>query len=88
MLARQSLPPGSKPRLVRQAAVQEDTSQELSTSPPRLSVRFLPTIPSAADSSIQLDDETNDAGTPFYTILQSGTPQTTLSSPKDKTKPP
>lgn len=28
----------------------------LSSSPPRLGVRFLPTIPSAADSSIILDD--------------------------------
>ncbi|XP_053694769.1 leucine-rich repeat-containing G-protein coupled receptor 5 [Sabethes cyaneus] len=57
--ARQSIP-GGKPRLVRQSAVQDD-SQELSCSPPRLGVRFLPTIPSAADSSVQLDDDTAEA---------------------------
>ncbi|XP_058815263.1 follicle-stimulating hormone receptor-like [Topomyia yanbarensis] len=57
--ARQSIP-GGKPRLVRQSAVQDD-SQELSCSPPRLAVRFLPTIPSAADSSVQLDDDTAEA---------------------------
>lgn len=45
-----------KPRLVRQQAVQEETA-DLSSSPPRLSVRFLPTIPSAADSSVILDDD-------------------------------
>uniref|UniRef100_A0A182QEA2 G-protein coupled receptors family 1 profile domain-containing protein n=1 Tax=Anopheles farauti TaxID=69004 RepID=A0A182QEA2_9DIPT len=98
--ARQSIP-GGKPRLVRQSAVQEDT-QELSCSPPRLGVRFLPTIPSAADSSVQLDDETAEAASPtssqsgiqpapapFYAILHgSGNPQATVSSLKDKTKPP
>ncbi|XP_055637267.1 follicle-stimulating hormone receptor isoform X2 [Toxorhynchites rutilus septentrionalis] len=113
---RQSIP-GGKPRLVRQSAVQEDT-QELSCSPPRLGVRFLPTIPSAADSSVQLDDDTaeaqssptsshgeheagmhsteTDVGTgsgqpspaPLYAILHSGNPQSTVSSLKDKTKPP
>lgn len=81
----------SKPRLVRQQAVQEE-STELSCSPPRLGVRFLPTIPSAADSSVILDDEShNEQGTgttPFYTVLQSGNTLTTLSSPKNKTKPP
>ncbi|XP_055600909.1 leucine-rich repeat-containing G-protein coupled receptor 5A-like [Uranotaenia lowii] len=56
---RQSIP-GGKPRLVRQSAVHDD-SQELSCSPPRLGVRFLPTIPSAADSSVQLDDDTAEA---------------------------
>ncbi|XP_058121217.1 follicle-stimulating hormone receptor [Anopheles ziemanni] len=98
--ARQSIP-GGKPRLVRQAAVQEDT-HELSCSPPRLGVRFLPTIPSAADSSVQLDDDTAEAASPtssqsgiqpapapFYAILHgSGHPQATVSSLKDKTKPP
>lgn len=53
----------SKPRLVRQHAVHEECS-ELSCSPPRLGVRFLPTIPSAADSSIVLDEEShNETGT-------------------------
>ncbi|XP_034475509.1 leucine-rich repeat-containing G-protein coupled receptor 6 [Drosophila innubila] len=42
----------SKPRLVRQEAVQEEED----SSPPRLGVRFLPTIPSAADSSVILED--------------------------------
>lgn len=42
-----------KPRLVRQEAVQEE---EDNTSTPRLGVHFLPTIPSAADSSIVLED--------------------------------
>ncbi|XP_030377139.1 leucine-rich repeat-containing G-protein coupled receptor 6 [Scaptodrosophila lebanonensis] len=41
-----------KPRLVRQEAVQEEED----SSPPRLGVRFLPTIPSAADSSVIMDD--------------------------------
>ncbi|EDW57572.2 leucine-rich repeat-containing G-protein coupled receptor 5 isoform X2 [Drosophila virilis] len=42
----------TKPRLVRQEAVQEEED----SSPPRLGVRFLPTIPSAADSSVIMDD--------------------------------
>lgn len=84
---------GTKPRLVRQQAVQEESS-DIACSPPRLGVRFLPTIPSAADSSVILDDESNnEAGTPFYTVFQSGNTLTTLSSPtkscKSKnTKPP
>ncbi|XP_037038816.1 lutropin-choriogonadotropic hormone receptor isoform X2 [Bradysia coprophila] len=89
---------GTKPRLVRQQAVQEE-SAELSCSPPRLGVRFLPTIPSAADSSVVIDEESNNdstavagsgsgPGTPFYTVLQSGSTLTTLSSPKNKSKPP
>lgn len=84
---------GTKPRLVRQQAVQEE-SAELSCSPPRLGVRFLPTIPSAADSSVVIDEESNNEctvggpGTPFYTVLQSGNTLTTLSSPKNKSKPP
>lgn len=84
----------TKPRLVRQHAVHEEIS-DLSCSPPRLGVRFLPTIPSAADSSIVLDEESHNeigaqtTGTPFYAILQSGNTMTTLSSPKNnKNKPP
>ncbi|KAG5674279.1 hypothetical protein PVAND_004258 [Polypedilum vanderplanki] len=50
--SRQSLP-GSKPRLVRQSAFHDET-QEPATL---LGVRYLPTIPSAPDSSVQLDDE-------------------------------
>lgn len=83
--------PGGKPRLVRQSAIHDDT-QELSSSPPRLGVRFLPTIPSATDSTVQIDEEstigTVETGTPFYAVIQSGNPLTTLSSPKDETKPP
>lgn len=43
---------------MRQTAVHEELSIDMSSSssPPRLGVRFLPTIPSAADSSIILDD--------------------------------
>lgn len=70
----------------------------MATSPPRLNVRILPTIPSAPDSSVHLDEldevennEDNDAknsGSQFYTVLESGYPLTKLSSPKDKSKPP
>jgi hypothetical protein len=44
-----------KPRLVRQTAFQADEVPEPTS--PRLGVRFLPTIPSAPDSSVQLDDD-------------------------------
>lgn len=89
---------------MRQSAINDD--HEISCSPPRLNVRFLPTIPSAADSSVVMDEESTQAndsgnnsagvhsnaenhrGTPFYAVLQCGNPQTTLSSPKDETKPP
>ncbi|XP_073823603.1 G-protein coupled receptor rickets [Musca autumnalis] len=58
-----------KPRLVRQEAVQEEED----SSPPRLGVRFLPTIPSAADSSVVMED--GDSGlspefTGLYAALQ------------------
>lgn len=60
-MSRQSIP-GPKPRLVRQQAVNQDDSHldlSGSISPPgRLNVRFLPTIPSAADSSLQLEEDT------------------------------
>lgn len=39
---------------MRQSAFHDDTQEPTS---PRLNVRFLPTIPSAPDSSVQLDDE-------------------------------
>ncbi|XP_053959378.1 uncharacterized protein LOC128863964 [Anastrepha ludens] len=79
----------SKPRLVRQEAVQEEED----SSPPRLGVRFLPTIPSAADSSIVMDDGDSamnvasvlgmplpGAASGFYTVLhaQSGGAAKTL----------
>lgn len=45
----------SKPRLTRQCAIQDES--EPPGSPGRLTVRFLTTIPSAAENSMQLDDE-------------------------------
>ncbi|XP_054083074.1 uncharacterized protein LOC105211447 isoform X2 [Zeugodacus cucurbitae] len=93
----------SKPRLVRQEAVQEEED----SSPPRLGVRFLPTIPSAADSSIVMEDGDSamnvasvmgmplpGAASGFYTVLQaqSGgaakTLLTTASSPPKEEQPP
>lgn len=70
-----------KPRLVRQEAVQEEED----TSPPRLGVRFLPTIPSAADSSIIMED--GDSGlmpsiTGLYNNLQTAT-QLAKTSPRN-----
>lgn len=97
LTGKQTVNSNTKPRLVRQQAVQEETTTELSCSPPRLGVRFLPTIPSAADSSVVMDEESvqettangdkNVSGTPFYTVLQDGGRRgssntlTTLSSP-------
>lgn len=91
-----------KPRLVRQQAVVQEESTEASSTSPKLNVRFLPTIPSAADSSVIIDEESqnepstasstanNNVGSSFYTILQSGNTLTTLSSPKSNKleKPP
>lgn len=87
---------------MRQQAVHEEATESSATSP-KLSVRFLPTIPSAADSSVIIDEEShaepstasstsnnNNVGSTFYTILQSGNTLTTLSSPKSNKleKPP
>lgn len=87
----------AKPRLVRQQAVQEEVNDVSSTSPKLNVHKFLPTIPSAADSSVIIDEESNNeqstassaannnnVGSTFYTILQtpSGNTLTTLSSPK------
>ncbi|XP_068150831.1 leucine-rich repeat-containing G-protein coupled receptor 5 [Drosophila tropicalis] len=61
----------SKPRLVRQEAVQEEED----SSPPRLGVRFLPTIPSAADSSVIMEDGDSsnaNAGGAFLGMPQPG----------------
>ncbi|CAD6997416.1 unnamed protein product [Ceratitis capitata] len=82
----------AKPRLVRQEAVQEEED----SSPPRLGVRFLPTIPSAADSSIIMEDGDSSmnvasvmgmplpgAASGFYTVLKaqsSGAAKTVLTS--------
>jgi hypothetical protein len=43
--------------LVRQSAFQDEAPEPTS---PRLNVRFLPTIPSAPDSSVQMDDENDN----------------------------
>lgn len=87
---------------MRQQAVHEEATEATATTSPKLSVRFLPTIPSAADSSVIIDEESNaepstasstsnnNVGSTFYTILQSGNTLTTLSSPKSNKleKPP
>lgn len=49
----------TKPRLTRQCAIQDES--EPPGSPGRLTVRFLTTIPSAAETSMQLDDESQVA---------------------------
>uniref|UniRef100_A0A146LLJ9 Leucine-rich repeat-containing G-protein coupled receptor 6 n=4 Tax=Lygus hesperus TaxID=30085 RepID=A0A146LLJ9_LYGHE len=53
-----------KPRLTRQSAVQEDV--DVPGSPSRLTVRFLTTIPSAAETSVQHEEES-----PCYAILHA-----------------
>lgn len=45
----------AKPRLTRQCAIQDESDPP--GSPGRLTVRFLTTIPSAAENSMQLEDE-------------------------------
>lgn len=82
---------GSKPRLVRQSAFHDEEP-----SSPRLNVRFLPTIPSAPDSSVQLDEEPEDQEQPAFVnieekssdTLQIPTSNREVSSPKIKSKPP
>lgn len=82
---------GGKPRLVRQSAFQ-DESQEPSS--PRLNVRFLPTIPSAPDSSVQLDDEpdespvTAEAEPEPVTLKIPASESSDISSPNINSKPP
>lgn len=76
---------------MRQIAVNNDDCQDVHGSAGRLNVRFLPTIPSAADSSMQIDEEAENDGVSqqeTYAVLESGQALTTLSSPKDKTEPP
>lgn len=55
----------SKPRLTRQSAIVDDP--ELPNSPARLTVRFLTTIPSAAETSMQMEED----GVPCYAILHT-----------------
>ncbi|XP_025836761.1 lutropin-choriogonadotropic hormone receptor-like isoform X3 [Agrilus planipennis] len=64
----------SKPRLTRQSAIQDDCDSP--GSPGRLTVRFLTTIPSAAENSMQMEDEpslspTKEKEGPLYAILHS-----------------
>lgn len=88
---------GGKPRLVRQSAFQDETQEP---SSPRLNVRFLPTIPSAPDSSVQLDEEQDDPESeaaedeavkkeeePAKLQIPEGN-SSILSSPNIKIKPP
>ncbi|XP_050497267.1 follicle-stimulating hormone receptor [Diabrotica virgifera virgifera] len=59
-----------KPRLTRQCAIQDES--EPPGSPGRLTVRFLTTIPSAAENSMQLeDDQPSVLVNPSPTILVS-----------------
>lgn len=67
----------SKPRLTRQSAVQDDL--EPPGSPARLTVRFLTTIPSAAETSVQQDDD----AAPCYAILHA-TPEPSPSHPSPR----
>ena len=89
--SRQSMSIGGKPRLVRQSAFQDETQEP---SSPRLNVRFLPTIPSAPDSSVQLDEEPDDlpccdeANEEIKLQIPDEGNSTVLSSPNIKSKPP
>lgn len=78
--------PRSKPRLTRQAAIQDDAELPPPGSPSRLTVRFLTTIPSAAETSVQGEEDNSllqfqqeaGAATPYYAILHSSPPHTTV----------
>lgn len=72
----------SKPRLTRQSAVQDDS--EPPGSPSRLTVRFLTTIPSAAETSVQQDED----GTPCYAILHPAPAPELSVSPNTQHQPP
>lgn len=53
--------PRTKPRLTRQSAITDDSELHVPPgSPGRLTVRFLTTIPSAAETSVQNEEETQD----------------------------
>lgn len=59
-----------KPRLTRQCAISDDS--EPPGTPGRLTVRFLTTIPSAAENSVQLEDEAATCGganSPSHTAI-------------------
>ncbi|KAJ4441363.1 hypothetical protein ANN_11218 [Periplaneta americana] len=78
--------PRAKPRLTRQSAIVQDDA-EPPGSPGRLTVRFLTTIPSAAETSVQQEEDA--APQPYYAILHAAPaeaaaaqgPRASLSSP-------
>lgn len=74
--------PRSKPRLTRQCAIQDESS-EPPGSPGRLTVRFLTTIPSAAENSMQLDDEAAAVvvTSPAHTVLHVSPTHSPNASP-------
>lgn len=96
--SRQSLSSNSgsqiqKPRLVRQAAYDEPLQQEPTS--PKLNVRFLPTIPSAPDSSVQFDEDLEESSKAVNDLKDTTHKSNTLqflqvleSSPKLNIKPP
>lgn len=67
----------SKPRLTRQSAIVDDP--DLPNSPARLTVRFLTTIPSAAETSVVNEEES-------YAILHPTPDVTPAASPQRKKK--
>lgn len=83
--------------MVRQSAFQDETQEP---SSPRLNVRFLPTIPSAPDSSVQLDEEQDEQPEtpgeaplaapeePEVKLPTTDGDSSILSSPKSNSKPP
>lgn len=78
----------AKPRLIRQSAFQDETQEP---SSPRLNVRFLPTIPSAPDSSVQLEEESDDQPNSSEDVQPAHMPEddtSKLSSLKLKSDPP
>lgn len=87
--SRQSVSLGGKPRLVRQSAFQDETQEPQDS---RLNVRFLPTIPSAPDSSVQLDEEGDEpqstAETPESVPLQIPEGNSSILSSPKKSEPP
>nr|XP_014291441.1 lutropin-choriogonadotropic hormone receptor [Halyomorpha halys] len=62
-----------KPRLTRQSAIQDEC--DLFGSPAKLTVRFLTTIPSAAETSVQHEDDN-----PCYAILHASQEQSSNTS--------
>ncbi|XP_074025925.1 G-protein coupled receptor rickets isoform X4 [Leptinotarsa decemlineata] len=70
----------SKPRLTRQCAIQDEI--EPPGSPGRLTVRFLTTIPSAAENSMQLEDDQ-----PSVIISPCASPSILVSPAKEREGP-